>query len=81
MTVKEAISKGYIPVEEKKAVGYISRRQTKEDYEAQEMQYAKNRKLWYALKPCDYSNNFCTRVYYKLKIKTDSVYGEFKKEN
>lgn len=81
MTVKEAISKGYIPVEEKKAVGYISRRQTKEDYEAQEMKFATNRKMWYALKPCVYSNNFCIRVYYKLKIKTDSAYGEFKKEN
>lgn len=65
MTVKEAITKGYIPVEEKKAVGYISRRQTKEAYEAQEMQFAKNRKMHYALKPCDYSNNFCIRVYYK----------------
>ena len=65
MTVKEAISKGYIPVEEKKAVGYISRRQTKQDYEAQEMQFAKNRKMYYALKPCHYSTNFCIRVYYK----------------
>lgn len=65
MTVCEAISKGYIPVEEKKAVGYISRRQTKQDYEAQEMQFAKNRKMYYALKPCQYSNNFCIRVYYK----------------
>ena len=65
MTVKEAISKGYIPVEEKKASGYISRRQTQQDYEAQEMQFAKNRKMYYALKPCYYSNNFCIRVYYK----------------
>ena len=65
MTVKEAISQGYIPVEEKKAVGYISRRQTREDYEAQEMQFAKNRKMHYALKPCDYSQIFCIRVYYK----------------
>lgn len=65
MTVREAISKGYIPVEEKKAVGYISRRQTKQDYEAQEMQFAKNRKMYYALKPCQYSANFCIRVYYK----------------
>ena len=65
MTVREAISKGYIPVEEKKAVGYISRRQTKQDYEAQEMQFAKNRKMYYALKPCKYSTNFCIRVYYK----------------
>lgn len=65
MTVKEALARGYIPVEEKKAAGYISRRQTKEDYEAQEMQFAKNRKMYYALKPCDYSNNFCIRVYYK----------------
>lgn len=65
MTVKEALSQGYIPVEEKKAVGYISRRQTKEEYEAQEMQFAKNRKMHYALKPCEYSQNFCIRVYYK----------------
>ena len=67
MTVREAITKGYIPVEEKKAVGYISRRQTKEDYEAQEMQFAKNRKMYYAVKPCPYSTNFCIRVYYKKK--------------
>lgn len=33
MTVKEALSKGYIPVEEKKAVGYVSRRQTHEEKE------------------------------------------------
>lgn len=65
MTVTEALSQGYIPVEEKKTVGYISRRQTKEEYEAQEMQFAKNRKMLYALKPCDYSQNFCIRVYYK----------------
>lgn len=65
MTVKEALAQGFIPVEEKKAVGYISRRQTKEDYEAQEMYFAKNRKMYYALKPCSYSNNFCIRVYYK----------------
>lgn len=67
MTVREALLKGYIPVEEKKAVGYISRRQTVEDYEAQTMGYAKNRKMFYALKPCEYSTNFCVRVYYKLK--------------
>ena len=65
MTVREAIAKGYIPVEEKKAVGYISRRQTKQAYEAQELQFAKNRKMYYALKPCQYSTNFCIRVYYK----------------
>lgn len=65
MTVKEALAEGYIPVEEKKSVGYISRRQTKQDYEAQEMQFAKNKKMYYALKPCDYSTNFCIRVYYK----------------
>ena len=65
MTVKEALSQGYIPVEEKKTVCYVSRRQTKEEYEAQEMGYAKNRKMHYALKPCDYSNNFSIRVYYK----------------
>ena len=64
MTVKEAIHRGYIPVEEKKAVGYVSRRQTKEDYEEQEMQFAKNKKMYYALKPCTYSQNFCIRVYY-----------------
>ena len=64
MTVKEAISKGFIPVEEKKAVGYVSRRQTLEDYEAQEMQFAKIKKMYYALKPCTYSQNFCIRVYY-----------------
>lgn len=68
MTVKEALAKGYIPIEEKKTVGYISRRQTKEEYELQELQYAKNRKMHYALKPCDYSQNFCIRVYYKRRI-------------
>lgn len=73
MTVKEAISRGYIPVEEKKAVGYVSRRQTREDYEAQEMQFAKNKKMYYALKPCTYSQNFCIRVYY-TQGKTDSLY-------
>lgn len=65
MTVKEALSKGYIPVEEKKAAGYVSRRQTEEDYLNQQLGYAKNRKMYYALKPCSYSNNFCIRVYYK----------------
>lgn len=64
MTVREAIQKGYKPVEEKKAVGYISRRQTKEQYEKQDLQYAKNKKMFYAVKPCNYSNNFHIRVYY-----------------
>lgn len=65
MTVREAIKKGYIPVEEKKAVGYVSRRQTTEQYLNQELQYAKNKKMFYAVKPCNYSNNFHFRVYYK----------------
>lgn len=65
MTVKEALAIGYIPAEEKKAVGYISRRQTLEDYEKQELRWAKNKKMWYACKSCDYSNNFYVRVYYK----------------
>ena len=65
MTVREALKMGYIPVEEKKAVGYVSRRQTTEQYLNQELQYAKNKKLYYAVKPCNYSNNFHFRVYYK----------------
>lgn len=68
MTVLEAIKKGYKPVEEKKTVGYISRRQTEAQYLKQEMGFAKNRKMYYALKPCDYSNNFCIRVYYRKGV-------------
>lgn len=78
MTVKEAIAKGYIPVEEKKAVGYISRRQTTEDYLNQQLKWAKYRKMFYAEKPCTYSNNMHIRVYYLPKIKTNSIYGEFR---
>ena len=69
MTVREAIQNGYKVVEEKKAVGYLSRRQTASEYYAQEMQYAKNKKLWYAIKPCNYSNNFHFRVYYRKEEK------------
>ena len=65
MTVKEALLKGYIPVEEKKTMGYTSRKQTEDDYLNQQMQYAKNRKMFYALKPCMHSQNFSIRVYYK----------------
>ena len=64
MTVREAIEKGYKPVEEKKAVGYVSRRQTEEQYLEQKMEYAKNKKMYYAAKPCTYSQNFHFRVYY-----------------